>query len=272
MSVRRVPLTWQPNQGGSKVSTKNQNRNRIAALQTLALLFAVSVAAGQNTLSVVRTTLSTIEVRFNNTDDVAGMQFSIQASGLSISDLQRSDRISNSAWIFALYQPNDSMINVVILGSSAQYLSRGEGSIARFAYRGSSDVNRVLLTKTLIASPRAESLQVSTQNLQWSSSPSLAGSIEPNKNFKLGQNFPNPFNPSTQIAYTLNKSAQVRLSVYDVTGREVSRLVDQYQFVGSYSMTWNSKDAVGGLLPSGVYFAMLQVDNEVATSKMILAK
>ena len=62
------------------------------------------------------------------------------------------------------------------------------------------------------------------------------------------------------------------MSVYDITGREVAKLVDRYQFVGDYNVTWNSKDAVGGLLPSGVYFAMLHVDNEVATSKMILAK
>ena len=54
------------------------------------------------------------------------------------------------------------------------------------------------------------------------------------KSFALGQNFPNPFNPSTILTYRLKVPAQVRLSIFDITGREVTRLVDQYQYVGEY--------------------------------------
>lgn len=239
-------------------------------------MIAISTAFGENTLSVARTSLNTIEINFDNSDDVAGLQFSIRSSSnVTLSSFERSERNANSEWIVASYQPNDSTINVVILGSSRLYFSQGQGSIARISYRvdkSESNVNnRVYLANVVIADPKAKSLAVEVQNAEWTSAPQFAITTS-NPNVKLGQNFPNPFNPSTRVAYSLQKAGQIRLSVYDITGREVARLVDAYQFVGDYSVTWNSKDAIGGVLPSGVYFARIQVENEVATMKMILAK
>ncbi|MBI4427502.1 MAG: T9SS type A sorting domain-containing protein [Ignavibacteriales bacterium] len=242
---------------------------------TTLLALASSLSFGENTLSVVRTSLNTIEINFDNFDDVAGIQFSIRSSAnITISDFQRSEEKVHSDWIVASYQPNDTIINVVILGSSRLYFTKGQRPVARIAYRvndQSSPTNAVYLTNVMLASPKADSLQVTVQNAEWTTGRQFAAAAA-SANVKLGQNFPNPFNPSTRVTYSLLKAGQVRLSVYDVTGREVARLVDGYQFVGDYNVTWNSKDAVGGVLPSGVYFARIQADNEVATAKMILAK
>lgn len=242
---------------------------------TTLILLASSLGFGQNILSVARTSLSSVEVKLENSDDVAGVQFSIRSSSrVSLLGFQRAERNASPEWIVASYQPNDSTINVVILGSSNLYFSKGEGSVAKISYRfndESSTANRIYVTNVMIANPKAESLQVTVQNAEWTSGSQFAAASS-NPNVKLGQNFPNPFNPSTRLAYSLTKAGQVRLSVYDITGREVAKLVDGYQFVGDYSVTWNSKDAVGGVLPSGVYFARIQVENEVATMKMILAK
>ena len=90
--------------------------------------------------------------------------------------------------------------------------------------------------------------------------------------FVLNQNFPNPFNPSTKITYRLNKPALVKLSVYDITGREVNRLVDRYQSVGDYNISWNSNDDNGQKMASGMYFARLNVDNESVSRKMVMTK
>jgi flagellar hook assembly protein FlgD len=70
----------------------------------------------------------------------------------------------------------------------------------------------------------------------------------------------------------LNKAAQVRLSVYDITGREVNRLIDQYQNVGEHSIAWNSNDQGGQKMASGLYFARLTVDNESVSRKMVMTK
>ncbi|MDP3581102.1 MAG: T9SS type A sorting domain-containing protein, partial [Ignavibacteria bacterium] len=87
--------------------------------------------------------------------------------------------------------------------------------------------------------------------------------------FALDQNYPNPFNPSTTIKYQLSKASYVSLKVYDVLGREVITLVDEYKQAGFY----NSKFSLNGSqASSGIYFAQLRSDNTVQTIKMMLLK
>ncbi|MCJ7552884.1 MAG: YCF48-related protein [Ignavibacteriaceae bacterium] len=87
------------------------------------------------------------------------------------------------------------------------------------------------------------------------------------KEFLLEQNYPNPFNPSTVISYQLPVSGEVTLKVYDVLGREVATLIDEYRNSGSYEVDFN---AAG--LTSGVYFYKLTTDNYTETKKMILIR
>lgn len=247
-----------------------------AGFTALALALVSIIAQAQNTLSVARTDMNAIELRLENNSDIAGIQLSIQSSSqVALSGFQRGARVADSGFLVATYQPNDSTLNIVILGSSRLFLGAGSGTIARISYRTSQENNdapyRVSLGRVLMANCKAESVAVTVQNLEWGLEGYFARTIS-NSSFTLGQNFPNPFNPSTSLAYALSKPGQVRLSIYDVTGREISRLVDSYQFVGTYSVRWNSNDTPGGTLPSGVYFARLQVDGDAQTSKMILAK
>jgi hypothetical protein len=91
-------------------------------------------------------------------------------------------------------------------------------------------------------------------------------------NYNLLQNFPNPFNPETQIRYDILKSGFVNLRVYDGLGREVSVIQSGYQNAGSYKADFN-----GSSLASGTYFYRLEVTNNsdvvyAMTKKMILLK
>ncbi|MCR9133845.1 MAG: CotH kinase family protein [bacterium] len=85
----------------------------------------------------------------------------------------------------------------------------------------------------------------------------------------LSQNYPNPFNPETNIQYTLNVPGNVRLSVYDVTGRLVSELVNEFKVPGTYSTRW---DAARQSLASGVYVYRLELGDQILTRKMLLVK
>lgn len=91
-------------------------------------------------------------------------------------------------------------------------------------------------------------------------------SINPNK-FSLSQNFPNPFNPNTTINLQIQKSNFVSLIVYDINGREVSKLVNEKLNAGEYKIYFN-----GAALPSGVYYYKMISDNFSETKKMILIK
>lgn len=90
--------------------------------------------------------------------------------------------------------------------------------------------------------------------------------------FALGQNFPNPFNPSTTITFELLKDAKITISVYDVRGRLIRTLLDQQMNPGSSTISWDGKDNAGNSVQGGVYFYVLQTDGFFQTKKMILLK
>jgi hypothetical protein len=99
------------------------------------------------------------------------------------------------------------------------------------------------------------------------------------KDFSLEQNFPNPFNPSTTITFSIadvgtdasssvkRQNANTTITLYDLLGREVTTLVNQQFSPGTYSVTWNAKDQ-----PSGMYFYRLHSGDFSAVKRMILLK
>ena len=90
--------------------------------------------------------------------------------------------------------------------------------------------------------------------------------------YKLEQNYPNPFNPSTVISYSLGQSGNVKITVYDLLGREVATLVNQTQNSGTYKVTWSGKNSFGESVSSGIYFYSINSVSFVSTKKMILLK
>ena len=85
--------------------------------------------------------------------------------------------------------------------------------------------------------------------------------------FALGQNFPNPFNPTTTIAFSLPVAAWVQLGVYDVTGAEVLRVVDRVLPPGAHRATVNASR-----LASGVYFYRIEAGGFRECRKLVLLK
>jgi hypothetical protein len=91
--------------------------------------------------------------------------------------------------------------------------------------------------------------------------------------FALSQNFPNPFNPSTTIRYSLPKAERVTLKVYNLLGKEVVTLLDNEQKDAGYHVAiWNGRDAAGKGVGSGVYFVHMRAGNFVQTRKMVLVE
>jgi photosystem II stability/assembly factor-like uncharacterized protein len=85
--------------------------------------------------------------------------------------------------------------------------------------------------------------------------------------YSLAQNFPNPFNPSTTIKFSLPKSSFVTLKIYDNIGKEVAILIDQNVGSGNYEYEFDA-----GVLGSGIYYYRIKADDFVETKKMILIK
>jgi len=85
--------------------------------------------------------------------------------------------------------------------------------------------------------------------------------------YRLSPNYPNPFNPSTAIAYRLSVVCNVKLTVYNIAGQKIKMLVNQQQAAGAYTVTFD-----GNHLPSGVYYYRLQAGRFEKTRKMVLLK
>jgi len=86
------------------------------------------------------------------------------------------------------------------------------------------------------------------------------------------QNYPNPFNPSTTISFTLHKDEVVRIKIYDLLGQEVRILANEVMQPGKKQIVWNGRDQLGELVPSGVYYYILEAGSEGNVKKMLVMK
>ena len=87
------------------------------------------------------------------------------------------------------------------------------------------------------------------------------------ESFSLKQNYPNPFNPETNIEFSIHYETQVRLVIYDITGKIINTAIDSKMKPGLYTYTWNASNN-----PSGIYFCRLESGNLTKTIKMLLIK
>ena len=90
--------------------------------------------------------------------------------------------------------------------------------------------------------------------------------------FVLAQNYPNPFNPNTNIDFSLSEESNVKLSVYDLSGKLIKEIINTPMREGNHSLIWDGKDANGLGVGAGVYIYNLSTDKFEQSKKMILLK
>jgi hypothetical protein len=96
--------------------------------------------------------------------------------------------------------------------------------------------------------------------------------VVPPMSLTLHQNHPNPFNPTTNIRYYLPEKCMVTLDIYDISGRIITRLVNEEQPQGSYVVEWTGRDEKGLRVSSGVFFYRLRAGKETRSRKMVLMR
>jgi len=87
------------------------------------------------------------------------------------------------------------------------------------------------------------------------------------ENFSVSEPFPNPFNPETQIQYTLPENSNIRIEVFDINGKLVNKIFSGYQLKGSYRTYWNAAN-----FPSGIYIIRIQTGAHLLSKKCSLIK
>ena len=99
-----------------------------------------------------------------------------------------------------------------------------------------------------------------------------AGELPLDAGLTLRGNFPNPFNPKTNIAFSLAEPGRVRLEIFDLSGRLVRTLIDAQADAGEHVAEWNGRDANGAPVSSGIYFAKVSANGAAESKKMTLLK
>ena len=91
--------------------------------------------------------------------------------------------------------------------------------------------------------------------------------VETPQEYALGMAYPNPFNPSTNITFSLENDGYTNIAIYDIKGRLIDELINDFKVAGNYEITWNAVNN-----SSGVYFVVMNVNGYNATQKIMLVK
>ena len=100
----------------------------------------------------------------------------------------------------------------------------------------------------------------------------FSASQETEKAVTEAKNAPNPFNPETNISYTLQNSEHVKVSIFNLQGQLIRTLVDETQPAGSYTVRWDGRQENGEMAVSGMYLYRIDAGGQTLTQKMIMMK
>jgi len=190
---------------------------------------------------------------------------------------------STDVWIFQIAQnltlANGAMVNLIGGAQSSNIFWQVAGQVT---IGTTAAMKGIILCQTLIEIQTGASLNggralaqtAVTLDANAISESFIQSSVENNEVpcvYSLEQNFPNPFNPSTNIQYTIGNAGSVSLKVYDVLGREVATLINNNQKAGTYTILFNTGEEKCNLF-SGLYFYRLETGSFVSTKKLILMK
>ena len=255
--------------------------------KTLIILSVFSFAFSGATLYVCGHTddglgNATFDICMTSDEDVAGIQFSFESgtSGFSISEasggaMEAAGYLSSTSPSlvlgFSLLGTAIAPMDGVLTTISGTYTGSGETTIG--PYIGNSDA---------FATPGAGSVDVTdwTDNsalaTQWDTGNSSALlDAEMPAEYSLKAAYPNPFNPSTTIEYNVEVAGNVNIAVYDMMGREVKTLVNEYvspKAGGTYSVVWDGTNNSNAFVSTGVYIYRMVSNEFTKTQKMTLTK
>ncbi len=135
---------------------------------------------------------------------------------------------------------------------------------------------RMLSYEFVILEVNGASCEFALDDIYWESGETVDVIFE-NKSmntsqFTLLDNYPNPFNPSTNIPFSISKKGNVSINIYDVNGSKVKNLFSKNTSAGSYSVQWDGENSKGASVSGGVYFYSIQLERFKQTKKMIFLK
>ena len=210
---------------------------------------AQPVTVGLGDLQTLSSGQTAIPVLLEADGSIAGLQASLtfDPSMLSIGEPQL---VGRAAGLTLQAQITDGTLRMIAYSTDGQVIPAGTGAMVLIPVTVLNEAAAVTLADVVLAGRQAQTIPVTigTGTLKVSTAPTA---------FSLQTSAPNPFNPSTTIAYEVPAPAHITLTVYNLLGQEVVRLVDEVRTPGRYRTVWHGTNAQGQAAASGVYLYRL---------------
>jgi hypothetical protein len=208
--------------------------------------------------------MNSLEITGSLGTDVAGVQLEISYDPDKVTSIVPvlTER-TNTLQLFS--SARDGVLKLGIVDLAAKNLIRaGDGPLVRLDIVG-GDLSCVEIKRAVVVDEHAKPLNVRIL-------PKSEAQAARPATFSLHQNHPNPFNPETDISYSIPAEGRVGLSIYNIRGRKVKTLVESNQAAGHHTVHWDGTDEQGGKVASGIYFYRIQAGEFEDSKKMILMK
>ncbi len=200
-----------------------------------------------------------------NTGFVKGLSIPIQfGAGLSFTSVETGDIWPDATFFDYILEDNILELSGSVLGGNSCLEESGLVAEVRFQVEG-ANIDLVLSHMTARDSYNNE---LEILNNPTGNDPN---DLIPLVN-SLSNNYPNPFNPTTTIAYGLKEDAKVNITLYNIRGQKVKTLINEVMPAGQHAVVWNGKDEYGKRAASGVYFYKMQTSDFTKVRKAMLLK
>jgi hypothetical protein len=208
------------------------------------------VAVDENTISIVLK---------NGATALKGVRLVVEVSGADLIKVSRGSLFAGKSDLFFGTVP--ATAGTAGVGTPL----RASGEIARLV------VSRTGESPAIVTIKAVDLRNVDNERTEIASNDGYETPFVP-KATALMQNFPNPFNPMTTLAFDMAQAGSVTIKIYDVSGRLVATVLNAQKAIGRHTIEWNGKDANGSNVPSGIYFYRMKTAGYEATKKMILLR
>ena len=207
-----------------------------------------------------------IPISISNTEGVTAVQIEINFDKelYSLQDVTLNDAFSDYSMNYAVNNKTNKLI-IVIAGTN---IMTTDGQILTLNLIANEDIrgnrNEALTVSKFLANETDLTKDVNSESIEFIGKPTAYG---------LEQNYPNPFNPTTTISYKIpDDNVSVRLTIYNIQGKEVKTLVNTKQDAGTYRVTWDATNNFGEKVSTGIYIYRITANKYSSTRKMIVLK
>jgi hypothetical protein len=224
-----------------------------------------------------------ILVQASEVTDLFGVSFELiyeRPALLQILAVGADSMLGSEVIFFSNVDNSGGKVSVGITKKSGQAGANGAGSVVRIkailtAQAQNGDIINLSLQNASANNASGQSIEMALQSSQIVVMTTAVASGDDARiitDYRLYQNHPNPFNPSTLIRYEIPKSGHVTVKVYNFVGKEVRTLMNEAQPAGAYQISWDGRDEHGRQVPSGIYFYHFSASSFVETRKMVLVR